>query len=341
MIYIASLLLVLGCYSFSGCLNKITLCLGLIILFSSIVYGFNLSNMDYYTHALITLCIFICIEVSAYVKIKIHTFKIIANMFLVTTIILLLAYYFGPLKSTYFDYSIGSVSLNFKNPNAAGLWLTCLFIMVLYSSFLFTSFKRVLFIGVAVGILPIVLATQSRNSFLACIFFALGIIAIKVFNVKRVPNWILLVLTVLPLIVFVFYMFVIINNLDFWEDVFALEGINKGLTTRVGVWQNVIDNFGECFLVGNYYKYYDTQMHNSLLTIFCRFGAPATILACVLMYQALKKLQENSSLYAAISLAAIYFTGCFEASVFVGIAGMYLMLLLIPACASAETDIRQ
>ncbi len=341
ILYIASLLLVLSCYSLSGCLNKITLTLGTIILFSSIIYGFNFNSMDYYTHVLITLCIFICIEVSAYVKIQTHTFKIIATMFLITAIILLVRYYFGPLKTTYFDYSIGSVSLNFKNPNAAGLWLTCLFIMLLYSSFLFTSFKRALYIGVAVGILPIVLATQSRNSFLACIFFVIGIIAIKVFKVKRVPNWFLLILTILPLIVFVFYMFVIVKNIHFWEDIFAMESIDKGLGTRAGVWQNVIDNFGECFLFGNYYKYYDSQMHNSLLTIFCRFGAPATILACYLMYQALKKLQENSSLYAAISLAAIFFTGCFEASVFVGIAGMYLMLLLIPACASAETDMQQ
>ena len=77
-------------------------------------------------------------------------------------------------------------------------------------------------------------------------------------------------------------------------------------------------------------------MHNSLLTIFCRFGAPATVLSCVSIYQALKNLQEKASFYAALSLSAIFFTGCFEASVFVGIAGMYLMLLLIPACASVE-----
>lgn len=146
----------------------------------------------------------------------------------------------------------------------------------------------------------------------------------------------MLVLTTLPLIVFAFYMYVIVANMDFWEMLFKLNSIDKGLGTRRGIWQIVIDSFGHCFLFGDYYTYYNSQMHNSLLTIFCRFGAPVTFLSCVSIYAALSRLQDNSSFYAALSLAAILFTGCFEASVFVGIAGMYLMLLLIPACASVE-----
>ena len=336
IIYIISLLLVLFCYIFSGYFNKITLAISVLVGFASIVNGFIFNEMDYYTHVLITLCIFICIEVSSNVKISVDTFKTIARMFLITSIILLVAYYFGPLKTTYFDYSIGSVSLNFKNPNAAGLWLTCIFILLLYSSFLFTGFKRILYIGVAVAILPIVVATQSRNSFLACVFFVAGLIVTKTFKIKRVPNWALALLAVLPLLVFVFYMFVILENLDFWEEICKMESIDKGIGTRRGVWQRVIDDSGRCFFFGQYPEYFNSQMHNSLLTVFCRFGAPVTVLACISIYQSLKNLQEKSSFYATLSLSAIFFTGCFEASVFVGIAGMYLMLLLIPACASVE-----
>ncbi len=140
----------------------------------------------------------------------------------------------------------------------------------------------------------------------------------------------------LPLLVFVFYMYVIVANMDFWEALFKLDSIDKGLGTRQGIWQIVIDDFGHCFFFGDYYQYYDSQMHNSLLTIFCRFGGPVTLLSCASIYIALCRLQEKASFYAALSLSAIFFTGCFEASVFVGIAGMYLMLLLIPACASVE-----
>jgi O-antigen ligase len=336
IIYIITLLLVLFCYLISGYATRIIVLMVWLLFFSSFIHGFRYNDMDYYTHLLITLCIFICIEVSADVKISLRTFKKIASLFLVSSIILLIAFYLGPLKKTYFNYNINSVSLNFDNPNAAGLWVTCLFIMVMYSAFLFKSFKKVLYIIVALAMLPIVLATQSRNSFLACIFFLSGLVMVKVFKIKKAPHWVLFILTILPLIVFVFYMFVIVSNMGFWNQLFSMDAIDKGLGTREDIWQIVIDDFGHCFLFGDYYQYYNEQMHNSLATLFCRFGAPVTLLACIAMYRTLVKLQDNSSFYASLSLSAIFFTGCFEASVFVGIAGMYLMLLLIPACASVE-----
>lgn len=336
IIYIITLLLVVFCYLASGYASRIIVSMALLLFFSSFIYGFRYNDMDYYTHILITLCIFICIEVSADVKISLRTFERIATLFLITSIILLVAFYFGPLKRTFFNFSLGSVSLNFDNPNTAGLWVTCLFILVMYSAFLFKSFKKALYIVVALAMLPIVLATQSRNSFFACIFFLLGLLAVKVFRIRKAPRWVLFILTTLPLIVFVFYMFAVVSNLDFWHQLFRMDAIDKGLGTREEIWQIVVDDFWHCFLFGDYYQYYNEQMHNSLATLFCRFGAPVTFLACIAIYRSLVKLQDNSSFYAALSLSAIFFTGCFEASVFVGIAGMYLMLLLIPACASVE-----
>ena len=336
IIYIITLLTVLFCYVGSGYISKVMTAMTLFIFFAAFVHGFRYYDLDYFSHILITLCIFICIEVSANVRISVNTFRRIADMFFVASIILLVAYYFGPLKRTYFHNALGSISLNFHNPNAAGMWVACIFILVMYSSFLFKSYRRALYIAVAMALLPIVLATQSRNSFFACIFFVVGLIAIKIFKINNLPKWVLFILTILPLIVFVFYMYVIVANMGFWESLFSLNTIDKGLGTRQGTWQTVIDDFGHCFLFGDYYEYYNSQMHNSLLTIFCRFGAPVTVLACVSIYNALRKIQENASFYAALSLGAILVTGCFEASVFVGIAGMYLLLLLIPACASVE-----
>ena len=334
IMYIISLLLVLCSYLISGGVNIITYLIIFLVGLASLKDGL-LSNMDYYTHVLITLCIFICIEVGPNIRITLKTFKIIANMVFITAFILLVAYYFGPLKSTYFGLQ-DAICLNMLNPNAAGLWVTCIFIIILYSSFLFKKFKRLIFFAVAIGLLPIILATQSRNSFFACVLFVVGLIFTKIFNIKKVPNPVLLILAVLPLIVFWFYMFVIVENMSFWEGFFSIDAIDKGLGTRIDIWKKVINNFDNCFWLGDYHKYYNSQQHNSLLTIFCRFGGIVTVLACVSIYHSLKKLQENSSFYAALSLSAIYFTGCFEASIFVGIAGMYLMLLLIPACASAE-----
>lgn len=336
VIYVITLLMVVFCYIASGYVSKMTIALTLFIAIAAVINGIRYNKSDFYTHILITICIFLCIEVSANVKISVRTFKQISGMFFITTVILLVAYYLGPLKNTYFVDNIDSICLNLPNPNAAGLWLTCIFILVIYSSFQFKGYKRILYTLAAIGLLPIVFATQSRNSFLACILFVVGLVAARIFKIKKMPRWVLAVIAVLPLIVFAVYMYVIVPNMEFWEEIFRISSIDKDIDTRKTMWQRVINNFGSCFLFGNYYRYYNSQLHNSLLTIFCRFGAPVTAMTCVSTYRALKNLQEKSSFYATLSLSAIFFTGCFEASVFVGIAGMYLMLLLVPACASVE-----
>jgi len=336
IIYVFSMLMVFLCYVLSERIDKIIVLLILLVGLSAIVRGFVV-NSDFFTHIVITICIFICIDVSASVKISYATYKTIAKLFLWTTLITLVLYYLGPLRRSYFKWT-DSICLNFPNPNAAGLWLTCIFVLLFYSSFLFTRGKRLLYMAAALGLLPIVIATKSRNSFFACLLFVLCLVLIKVFKVQKVPNWVLAVVACLPLIVFFFYTLVIVKNMAFWEDLLTWISFDKSVDSREAIWLRVLRNFGNCFLVGNYQRYYNSQMHNSLITIFCRFGAPVTALVCVLLYRVLKNLQENSSLYAALSLGTILFTGCFEASVFVGIAGMYLMLLLIPACASAERE---
>ncbi len=336
VIYVISLLLVLAGYFLSGYITAHILALFFFVGLGAISRGL-IHESDFFTHLLITLCIFICIDICAYVKITLKTYKIIATVFFISSIVLLVAYYLGPLKRSYFKWT-DSICLNMPNPNVAGLWVTCFFIILFYSSFLFKGIRRVLYLLVAVALLPIVIATQSRNSYFACLFLVGCVIITKLFNIKKVPKLFFVLIATLPLIVFFFYMFVIVKNMDFWQEFFSFDDINKGINTRHSMWQRVLDNFGECFLIGNYYKYYNSQQHNSLITIFCRFGSIVTTVLCMLIYRSLKNLQENSSFYATLGLSAILFTGCFEASVFVGIAGMYLMLILVPACASAEVE---
>lgn len=305
------------------------------MLFAAVARGIVTGNMDYITHILITLCSFVCIETCVTVQMPVATYKKISVFFLLTTLILHAAYYIGPLKGSYFK-ATDSIALNFSNPNAAGLWLACLFILNFQSSFLYKGIKRIIFIGTALAILPIIMATKSRNSLFACVFFLVILICSKLFKIKKIPNWILFILSCLPIIVFFFYMFVIIENKDFWNELFSISSINKDINARESIWRYVTDDFWHCFLIGDYKKYYNEQMHNSLMTIYCRFGAIVTALVCGITYKTLKNLQEQYSFTAALSLSAILFTGCFEASVFIGIAGLYLMLLLVPACSIAE-----
>lgn len=334
VVYAFSLVYVFALFFLRRYYNSLIFFLIFFIGIATFINGF-VSDLDYISHVIIVICSCICIEGSVTAMITVKTFKRVSVLFLFSAVIVCVAFYAGPLKYSYFRHT-DVVCLNFANPNAAGLWLACYFILLAYASFLYSGFWKIAFSVAAIAMLPIIYATESRNSFLACIFLVAGIVIAKLFRIKKIPNWALAVLACLPLIVFAFYMFVIVENIDFWNQLFNIGNIEKGIDSRRGVWQRVINNFGTCFLFGNYPIYYDSQQHNSLLTIFCRFGTPATLLVCALIYRALKKIQERSSFYAVLSISAVFFTGCFEASVFTGIAGLYLMILIIPACATAD-----
>ncbi len=333
--YAFSLVFVFACYFLSGYSSKLMMFLIFVVAIATTMNGIATVNADYVLHALIMICTFICLEVGIHVSISVKTYKYLSLAFLLMTFIILFLYYFGPLKNTRFK-DTGAISLNLSNPNATGLWLVCIFALLFYCGLIYKKSFRFLFMLASIGIIPIVLATDSRNSFLACIFLVVGVVVTKIFKINKVPNWVLAVLACLPLIVFAFYMFVIVENMEFWESLLSLDGFDKGIDSRHGIWRGVLNNFWDCFLIGDYPKYFNSQQHNSLLTIYCRFGVFATIASCVLIYRALKLLQKRTSFYATLSLSAILFTGCFEASVFTGVAGLYLMLLLVPSCASVE-----
>ena len=80
-------------------------------------------------------------------------------------------------------------------------------------------------------------------------------------------------------------------------------------------------------LFGNYAVYHTEQLHNAMLTLYCRFGVFFVAIVCRKIYLVLKKM-PNADIQLAVS--AVWLTGCFETSIFVGAAGMYLLVLLLP-----------
>lgn len=340
IIYVFSLAFVMITYFASGYVSTHMIWLSVLTVFTALARGENFSEPDYTSHLLICLCSFVCIEMSTQVEMKEKTAKTVAYMFMVTTAILALFYYFGSLKNSYYVSEYGlttdAIALNLHNPNAAGLWVACIFAVMYYCAFMFEGLKKIAFFALAVATIPIVLATDSRNSYYACILLLVALPIAKIFKIKKVPKWVLAVIAVLPIIVFFFYMYVVVENMSFWEGIFGGGSIDKGIDTRRSIWNQVLNSLGDCFLLGNYPEYFDKQMHNSLMTIYCRHGAIVTGLLSVLIYNTLVKLQEKATFSGVLSLAAVLFTGCFEASVFIGVAGLYLMLMIIPAIAGAE-----
>ena len=314
-------------------IDKILPFLLIFMILSLVNSGIKL-NFDYYKRLIITFCTFICIIYSAKVRISEKTKKTVVFFFALDALIVSVYYYLLGYNKIYFG-TTESIIFNFSNPNETALWLFGLFIILFSGVFLIKNYfsKCLLFIECLL-LFMILEATESRNSLFACIFFIVTMILCNIGKVKKIPKWFLLLLVILPIIIFFFYMYFFLPNEKSVESFLIELGfeLEKGLTTREDIWQIVIDNFSRCFLFGDYLIFNEAQMHNSLMTLFCMYGAFFVVIACICMYRTCKRLQERISPLAALTMGAIFFSGCFEASVFVGVAGFYLVLFLAPSC---------
>lgn len=312
-----------------GTVDFLFLSLLVLIGLSIINSGLTL-NFSYYKRAIITICTFICIFYSPYTKITENTKKLIGFVFNVASLLTIFYFYFLGYDKKGFG-STTLVAFNFSNPNEAGLWIFILFI-ALFSN-VFTTRKKivkVLFFIEACFLFHILSATGSRNSLLSGLLFVIVRIILQFFKIKKFPKWVLGLFVLLPIIVFFVYMFVFLPNIKLFESLFSFLDSDKSLTSRDKIWQSVINNLKNCFLLGDYSKFHEGQLHNSLMTLFVMFGFPFTLLSCIFIYRCCKQLQSHLSIEAAFTMCAILFTGCFEASVFVGIGGIYIALLIIP-----------
>lgn len=307
--------------------------LGLMLL--SLIFSGLQGNFEYYKRFIITVMVFACFEMAPLYYVTSHTKRHILLIFALSAIICEFMFYFGGLRTLYFG-STSSVALNFSNPNAAAIWLCGLFVTLLFSNGVFADRKsRILILMLAVLLMPIIWATESRNVMLACL---VGI-AWYVFNLfikNWLPKWVIVLFVFLPAIIFFLYMYTFMPYREFWEEAlsFLTLGEGKSLGSRGRIWAIIQNDLASCFLLGNYGAYHAGQMHNSLMNFYCTFGGPCTMLMCILMIRNLVKIKASHSIMAVSALCTILFTGCFEASIFVGIAGAYLFAFLAPVVCS-------
>lgn len=265
-------------------------------------------------------------------------------LFAVLTAYIELRYYFGPLKYSYYSLSSKLITLNFSNPNETGLWLTMVFIILTIGmNFQKSIWVRCFLVIELVLMIPILLAIGSRSALIVLLLYVLGYIYIIMKSKLSLNKIVLLVVIVMPIIFYAFYMFLVVPNTELFEKLFAFmtkEG--KSLLNREKVWRVITDSFGSLFFSGDYVRFQAEQMHNSLATIFSMYGAPYTVLLCTYMYVNLQRLNNEKQILSLWGLCAILLTGLFEASIFVGVTGLYLVLLVIPSLSfNRESDFRE
>lgn len=299
----------------------------LLVTLISIVLSEWQLNLDYFKPVIIVLCSIVCIDQCAEIEANKKTCKRI-QLFLILVCILANALYYGGLRYKYHG-STRLVAMNFNNPNEAAMWLVFLIVLLFDSSVLQQGkVSKLLPWACACSLLPILYSTQSRNGLLAMLFYFAGKIVLRFLSLKKLPKWFVFLITVAPILVYVGYMYIIMPNYDRFAQWFSfLISRGKELSARRTIWSNFEMDQATNILFGNYTVYHTEQLHNSILTLYCRFGVFFVAIVCRKLYKTLKKM-PNAAMQLALS--TIWLTGCFETSIFVGIAGMYMLVLLLP-----------
>ena len=297
----------------------------------SLIIGGLSSSFEYYKPAIILLASLACIEFSSEVCVSDTTKKIAAGLIIAASVLLIVSFHFFGLKDKLYG-TTELVSMNFQNPNEAAMWIMCFIGVAVMSIGLFSNMYLKIACGaVAVLLVPLILSTKSRNALVACIFFAFAYAVVSFFKIRKLPRWVHAVVTFSPLIVFAVYMIILSIVPDALDTVIG-DDPSKIMSSRAGIWTDVLESFTSCFIAGDYGEFNDRQMHNSFATIFCQYGLPLLIAAACFMSEISYRLQNKISIYASLSLCTLFVSGCFETSLFGGVAGLYLMFFIFPAC---------
>lgn len=298
----------------------------LITLVSVILSDWQL-GFDYIKPAIIVLCSVLCIDQCAEIETNEKTCNHI-RFFLILVCVITNVLYYGGLRYVYHG-STSLVSLNLHNPNETAIWLT-FFIVLLCDSALMENrtMIKLLLLACMFSLLPILYRTQSRNCLFVVLFFFVGKLFLTFLKVRKLPKWFIFLITMAPILVYMGYMYIFIPYYDRLSELFSfLASEGKPLTARNTIWSNLEMSRIKHIFLGNYAVYHTEQLHNSMLTLYSRFGIFFVVIVCRKIYKTLSRM-PNAGMQLALS--AIWLTGCFETSIFAGVSGMYMLVLLLP-----------
>ena len=241
------------------------------------------------------------------------------------------------------------LTFGFENPNATGMFLSCLYMLELYRLFSPERwYIKILHIVMAVFMALFVLETQARNSLLIIVLFTI-VCALLIFrgrkNMRMKPFW-SVVLACFPALFAWGYLAVV--EMDWFAKVFAfLTGEGKTLNARVKIWSEAWTKLKESPLIGAYHQISNgtgmSQMHNTHVDIASSYGWLVLVAVCVLLgnyfYQKGRVYKDKESYIYILGFACAVMLGIGEAALFSGGLGIYVFVatfLLLSNATEAE-----
>lgn len=285
--------------------------------------GVNFENLKQYFIFLATVIFFRLAEKMS-INRKTANYIFLLNM-LISAIYL---YAKRAFPQEYLQFSSNALTLNFSNPNLTGMFIGVSLIYMVLGVFYFRNILLKIFcVVLAFSDFYLLLETEARNPLVALVLFA-GILILSFLktNLRFLKGFNFLV-NITPIAFVAFYLtFIDAIIKKGWLDFLISSG--KTLTSRVGVWKEVLEGIGNDWLFGNYVVG-SGNAHNSQLVLLAGYGIIGLVLTITYTYKMTTAISNRITgkfqLYALTAFFAVIFMGFGEGALYSGGVGLYLL----------------
>ena len=317
-------------------------CLSFFISFTSLFSSGKGVNFENLKQWIFFICTVIFMRLAEKIRISRNTANIIFGFNILISLIYIYSKRFHP--QVYLYYGFNGLTLNFSNPNLAGMFIFISLLYMFLGCFYFKKLLvRIICAVLAISNFSLLLQTESRNPLLAFVLF-LVIFFLSLLKINlRFSNFFTGIVNIAPsLFVFLYLTFISTIMEKGWLNFLVSEG--KNLNSRVKVWKSFLSRLGSKWLIGDYSELAGNA-HNTHMVILCSFGLIVLILTIVLTYRITKnisrRIENRFQLYCLSAFFAILFMGFGEGALYSGGMGLHLMCGNFIVLANSKLDKRR
>lgn len=280
--------------------SLITFLLYFICVLITIIFACNNRQLDFLTCSTKTILYLTAINFiycsinSKFNRIIFFETIFLADLFLLMSILLFIL---GPARvwGSYGKWQ--NLTLNFANPNLAGLIIFVQSLLVLVGIYsLKSKFLKILFIVSLFGSFALLLLTSSRTFFIALVFAFVFSVLRKFINDKKTFSLLVcLVPLVFPLI-YIFASYLIqLNSGENLQIAVYTSANGKSLGTRITIWLWPLKIISQKPFFGSFIDSYNGHYHNTIIDAWITFGGIFMILFIALISISLFLVSKNNS----------------------------------------------
>lgn len=243
------------------------------------------------------------------------------------------------------------LTFGFTNPNLAGLFLCCIYMLVASRLFESGRWQRKLFHGVLAAVqFVLLLKTGSRNTLLVAVVYTAACLCFGVFGLQRTrfSRVSAALAAVFPMVFAVLYLWLVPKD---WVQALlsVLGGEGKSLLSRAEIWSGALEAFWTSPVIGAYGEVMrhmeHFQMHNTHLDIIVSYGTGVFLLICVWLYRLIRGTASDGATtmdyIRTLGFACAIALGIGEAAAFSGGLCLYVFMGLFLLLRSSRTDMKE